>query len=257
MKRALVRIGDREYAADLEAGYDLSIPLCRGAEQVNCFYAPAYRAEPVVSGDFVGSREAGAPVNFFNVHINPHGNGTHTECVGHIAERQYAIHDCLKQFFFTAELVSVYPERQENGDRVITPGQMRNLFGESPLKTEALILRTLPNEESKLHRMYSGSNPPYLAAEAVAYLVEQGVRHLLLDLPSLDREEDGGVLAAHKAFWKYPDTEAEGRLDCTVTEMIYVPEEVPDGLYLLNLQIISLDIDASPSKPVVYGVLGL
>ncbi len=252
MKRAIVQIGSETYSADLERGYDISIPLRRGSEQVNCFYAPPYRAVPVVAGDFTGSVEAGAPVNFFNVHINPHGNGTHTECVGHIAERQFAIHDCLKQFFFAAELVSVYPQRQEDGDRVITVEQMRALFGESPLKTEALILRTLPNEEGKLRRFYSGTNPPYLEARAVDWLVEAGVRHLLLDLPSLDREEDGGKLAAHRAFWKYPHTEEAGRLDCTVTEMIYAPDVLPDGFYLLNLQIISLDIDASPSKPVVY-----
>jgi len=34
--------------------------------------------------------------------------------------------------------------------------------------------------------------------------------------------------------------------------MIFVPNSVRDGLYLLNLQTTSLDLDASPSKPMVF-----
>jgi len=252
MKSVLFDIGGLSYEAHLGKGYDLSIPLLRTADQVNCFYAPPYRAEPVVAGDFIGSTQSGGPVNFFNLHLNPHGNGTHTECVGHIAREAFAINDCLKTFHFTAELVSLYPRQRENGDKVVEVEQFMALFEARPLQTEALILRTLPNDRSKLHRSYSGTNPPYLSEEVMDYLVDAGIRHLLLDLPSVDREEDGGLLAAHKAFWRYPDTVIAGRLDCTITELIYVDDEVPDGFYLLNLQIISLDLDASPSKVMIY-----
>jgi hypothetical protein len=34
--------------------------------------------------------------------------------------------------------------------------------------------------------------------------------------------------------------------------MIFVPNEIKDGLYLLNLQIPSMNLDAAPSKPVLY-----
>ncbi len=64
-----------------------------------------------------------------------------------------------------------------------------------------------------------------------------------------DKEEDGGALATHKAFWLYPDNTREG---CTITELIYVPDEISDGFYLLNIQIASFEIDVSPSKPVLY-----
>jgi arylformamidase len=74
---------------------------------------------------------------------------------------------------------------------------------------------------------------------------------LLLDLPSVDREEDGGNLLGHKAFWQYPENP---RSACTITELIYVPSEVPDGDYLLNIQIASLELDVSPSKPVLYAL---
>jgi hypothetical protein len=76
-----------------------------------------------------------------------------------------------------------------------------------------------------------------------------GVQHLLIDLPSVDREEDGGQMLAHKAFWQYPDNP---RKEATITEMVFVPNEVPDDLYLLNIQIASLETDASPSKPLLF-----
>jgi len=70
-------------------------------------------------------------------------------------------------------------------------------------------------------------------------------------LPSVDREVDEGKLLAHKAFWEYPDAP---RTDCTITEMVYVPDNAMDGLYLLNLQIASFELDVSPSKPVLYKI---
>lgn len=236
--------------ADLEKPLDISIPLRAGSETVNCFYAPFMETAPVVAGSFTGSTALGGPVNFLNVKFNPHGNGTHTECVGHISREQFFINRALKKFHFLAKLLSVYPAKTDDGDRVIRREQLEGWLegGEA----EAAIIRTLPNGTDKLQRHYSGANPPYLHHEAVEYLVGQGVRHLLVDLPSVDREEDGGKLLAHRAFWKYPGTVEAGRHDCTITELIFVPNEIPDGLYLLQIQIASLEIDASPSKPVLY-----
>ncbi|HMR42752.1 MAG TPA: cyclase family protein, partial [Saprospiraceae bacterium] len=192
----------------------------------------------------------GGPVNFFNIKINPPGNGTHTECVGHIAREFFSINGSLKNFHFPAKLLTVFPIKTDDGDRVIFKNQLEEIFEKG--EAEALILRTMPNDVRKLHTNYSGANPPYLHHEAVEYLVECGVEHLLLDLPSVDREEDGGKLLAHKAFWKHPDTMAAGRQNCTITELIFVDSVIKDGLYLLNLQIASFELDASPSKPVLF-----
>ena len=83
-------------------------------------------------------------------------------------------------------------------------------------------------------------------------MAEAGVNHLLLDLPSVDREDDGGKLLAHHAFWKYPQAT---RRQATITELIFVPDSIVDGTYLLNLQIASFENDASPSKPVLYKIV--
>jgi kynurenine formamidase len=235
--------------ADLTRPIDLSIPLRDGLQNPNCFWAPPVSFEPLVAGDFVGSTAQGSPVNFFNVRLNPHGNGTHTECVGHIAKERYTIRECLRQCHFFARVISIYPQKMEDGDRVILRSQLEGFWEKD--EVEALIIRTLPNIEAKLSAQYSGTNPPYLHHEAIAYLVEMGIEHLLLDLPSVDREEDGGLLLGHKAFWQYP---AAVRAACTITEMVFVPDAAKDGLYLLNLQTASFDLDASPSKPVLYAL---
>jgi kynurenine formamidase len=197
-------------------------------------------------GNWVGDVNRGGSVNFRNVFLNPHGNGTHTECVGHISKENYTLNQNLKTFFFMAEVITIQPEKQGE-DLVITSQQLQQKCNYA--NTEALIIRTLPNKDEKLTHHYSNTNPAYLHHEGAEWMVQRGIKHLLLDLPSVDREKDDGKLLAHHAFWKYP---AETRLDCTITEMIFVPNHVEDGLYLLNIQITSLENDASPSKPVLY-----
>ena len=228
--------------ADLSKGYCLAIPLDHTKPQPNAFFAPLYEAVPHRAGDWVGDTRVGASVNFFNLTINPHGNGTHTECVGHITKERYAIHESLEDGFFVAQLISVYPSALENGDRVIDQLEWEK-------GVEAIILRTLPNHTDKRSRHYGSTNPPYLDAHLAMKMAADEIMHLLLDLPSVDREEDEGKLSAHKAFWQY---DGKKRLNATITEMIFVEDGVPDGLYLLQIQIPAIMLDASPSRPYIY-----
>ncbi|MBX7162305.1 MAG: cyclase family protein [Saprospiraceae bacterium] len=230
---------------DLDRGHDISIPLHPGIRQVNCFYAPLYQHEPVKMGNFIGSLESGSPVNFYNVKLNPHGNGTHTESSAHISSEGLSVNQVLTKYLFAAELLSVYPTRRENGDLVIEAATIAALWQNSGVK--ALIVRTLPNDDSKITRQYSGTNPPYFSPEAIDLIVENGIQHLLVDLPSVDKEEDQGLLASHKSFWK-----GDRSRHCTITELIYVKNEITDGFYLLNLQLAPIELDASPSRPVIY-----
>lgn len=246
-----LELGTNKYFANLSKPIDISIPLISGSKGPKCFYAPDFKEEPVISDDFIGSTESGSPVNFKNYFINPHGNGTHTECVGHITIAPFTIHECLKEFHFASAVITVSPIVLENGDRVITKDLIQNILVENENVT-ALIIRTLPNDESKLNFDYSGTNPAYFDVEAVKYIRESGISHLITDLPSLDREVDGGALSAHKAFWGVPN-EIDPYM--TVTEMVYVADEIKDGLYLCNIQIASIMSDASPSKVVLFELL--
>lgn len=250
--KCTIEIDGRSVNIDLSKPLDISMPLTPNAPQANAWWAVPFSAQPVRMGDFVGSVAEGGPVNFNNVQICPHGNGTHTECVGHISKEPYSVNTCLQTYWFPAELVSIYPERQDNDDRVITLEQIQDAL-EGVDIPKAVIIRTQPNDELKLTRQYSGTNPAYIHHSAVAWLVEQGVDHLLLDLPSVDREEDAGELAAHKAFWRYPGSEV--RTHATITELIYVPDHIKDDSYMLNIQIAPFDMDAAPSKPVLYALV--
>jgi arylformamidase len=239
---------DRQYKADLSRGMDISIPLAHGQEGPNCFYAPLYEALPLKAGDFIGDTRKGAPVNFYNVRLNPHGNGTHTECVGHIAVERVSINNVLQNCHCVANLITIYPQIMDNGDRVITLQQIDDILAGLE-SCQALIIRTMPNHEDKKSRMYSGTNPPYIDHEAIAKIVAKEYIHLLVDLPSVDREEDGGRLSGHKAFWNYPQ---EINVKRTITELIYVPDHIKDGRYFINLQIPSFELDAASSRVFLF-----
>ncbi|MBI1222839.1 MAG: cyclase family protein [Bacteroidetes bacterium] len=228
---------------DLDQGLDLSIPVRRGENSVEAFYIPHARMEPFCAGGFVGSVTEGGACNCENIHFNAHGNGTHTECVGHVSREAHYLLDSLHRHFFEAQIVSIAPIKQEDGDHLVLPHQIPN---ELP---EALIIRTLPNSNEKKTKKYSGTNPVYLHPDTATKIREAGVKHLLIDQPSVDKEEDGGALAAHKNYWNYP---THPRLDATITELIYVSESIPDGFYLLNLMTPSMESDAVPSKPMIF-----
>ncbi|MFD2246830.1 cyclase family protein [Pontibacter ruber] len=247
---ASITFQDQVYTFNPLQPLDISMPLHDRQPQPECFWAEPVQFDVIRVGDFVGSVAEGGSTNYKRVHVTPHGNGTHTECYGHISADEHAtIHNCLKRFLFVAQLVTVTPHKQENGDEVVLLEDVRKQL--EGIKPEAVILRTLPNSDEKLTRHYSGTNPPYLEHTIGQYLAEKGVQHLLLDLPSVDRELDEGKLLCHHAFWQYPKNT---RCGATITELIYVPDHIPDGLYLLNLQIASLQLDASPSKPVLYSL---
>ncbi|WP_066838184.1 cyclase family protein [Rufibacter ruber] len=248
---ATLTFRNRNYTFDPLQPLDISLPLAAGPENINCFWAEPVQVETITVGDFVGSVAAGGATNYQRVHLTPHGNGTHTECYGHISPDPAATLDqCLRRFLFVAQVVTVAPRRQENGDLMVMANDVLAKVEGTHLP-EALVLRTLPNSEAKRTAHYSGTNPAYLEPALAQFLAENQIEHLLLDLPSVDREEDGGALLAHRAFWQYP---AAVRTNATITELIFVPDAVADGLFLLNLQVTSLVLDASPSRPVLYAL---
>ncbi|AWH84018.1 metal-dependent hydrolase [Flavobacterium album] len=253
--KATINHNNTTFEVDLSQPIDISIPLTYNEENPIAWYLSKPVIEPVKMGDWTGKVSEGASTNFNNIFFNPHGHGTHTECLGHITKDFYSVNRALKQFFFLAEVVSIQPEPQGE-DLLITKAQIEKALVGKPV--EAIVIRTLPNDLNKRSKNYSNTNPPYLEEAAALFLRESGIKHLLIDLPSVDREEDGGKLVAHKAFWNVTDVtnlNSDARHDATITEMIFVPDTVADGSYLLNLQIASFENDASPSKPVLYKII--
>lgn len=234
---------------DTSEGIDISIPIGEPQHGARAWYVDYPVIEPVRANGYIGSVEEGGSVNFRNIFFNPHGNGTHTECLGHITSEVFSINTYLKEFFFEALLVTVQPEKQTNGDWVITQNILEKSVGNTT--AQALVVRTLPNDLNKLSVDYSTTNPPYFDKNCIEILDRMGVEHLLIDLPSVDRESDNGVLAMHHAFWQVPENPQYHK---TITEFVFVPSNVLDGRYVLNLQVAPFVNDASPSRPVLYAL---
>ena len=220
---------------------DISIPISFTQPGPLCYYADAPQMETVEMGNFIGDVGRGGPVNHRKLHITPHGNGTHTECYGHISPDPNAtLRNCLSGFEFSAQLITIDP-LPLGDDYMITWPKVRPHLEAG---VQAIVIRTLPNGEDKHVKNYSGTNPPYFEAALATHLVQRGVMHFVTDLPSVDREEDGGTLTFHKAFFNIDNP----RRQATITELAYVPNALPDGLYQLIMMVPLWDTDAAPSR---------
>jgi arylformamidase len=266
--KARLSFGGRELAIDVSRPVNLAMELDFSGPQPRHFGAPRASARPYAVPGFAGSVEGGASCNCFALNLIPHCNGTHTECVGHLTRERLDAWRVAPPGLVPALLVSLAPESAagcgegsdpapRGGDRLLTRRALAALWPDSlPFEPRALIVRTLPNGAEKRAHDYSQESPPYLSREAAALLVERGIGHLVVDLPSIDRAHDEGRLTAHRIFFGLPPgataLAAAARPGATVTELAFVPDEVPDGAHLLELQVPALGGDAVPSRPLLY-----
>ena len=289
MTKLSIQINGQIYTIDTDKPLSIAIPLRFNGAQPNAYGVEKAVSKPCEAGEIVGDTRRGGSVNFEQYKFIPHCNGTHTECAGHITHARISVHDCLKDAFVLASLISVAPEKTSDSsenypvglnddDLLITRKaiekaleSVRTQSGSDVVNSEmetnasatadgsdGLIIRTLPNDESKLTRTYLKEIPPFFSTEAMMFIREIGVRHLLVDMPSIDRIFDEGKLSNHRIFWNIEqgafETSKASLIHNTITEMIYVPDEITDGNYLLNLQIAPFESDASPSRPIIFAI---
>lgn len=264
-----VIVGTQPWRVHLEPAHDLSIPLTFDAAQPRFFGAPPATSTPLVAGTFVGDVRRGGTCNCESYELTPHCGGTHTECVGHITLERVSVRDAAKALLYPAVLASVTPvaasdtdERSDpmpqSGDRLVTRSELvRATRGMHLDGSSAIVIRTLPNTAGKQSRNYdAGHAPPYFTIAAIEWMLGLGVEHLVVDLPSIDRASDQGRLTAHRLFWGMPPGEqsvaAAKRAHATITELAYIDDSVPDGHYMLSLQIAPFAADAAPSRPLLY-----
>ena len=239
---------------DTNKPLDISLVLSNTEDTPRAWYVDPPVIEPVNSNGFLGSVIDGGNVNFRNIFFNPHGHGTHTECLGHITPEVYSVNNSLKSYFFRAELITIDPiltfnEDEQIFDKIIFKDQLiSKLEGKN---IEAIVIRTTPNVQEKKHLNYTATNPAFLDLNCIEILNDLGVQHLLIDLPSVDRENDEGKLVFHHAFWQIPENP---QFEKTITELIFVDNSILDGEYILEMQIAPFENDASPSRPVLYSI---
>jgi kynurenine formamidase len=263
----------RRWRVDLGRPLDLAIALEFDGPQPRFFAGEPARAEPLHAGSFTGSVASGASCNCATYTLAPHCHGTHTECVGHVSREPASLAALTPVPPVLALVVSVTPAplgRAAQGphaapsDPVVERAMLATAASrwlDAPWR--ALVVRTLPNAQSKRHRVYdvSACPAPYFTADAMRWVVEREVISLVCDLPSLDRADDGGHLAAHRLYWGLPegavDVARATRGRALVPALAFVPDTVADGLYLLDLHVPAFVADAAPSRPVLYPVEAL
>lgn len=239
--------------ADFERPIALTPPLKRQGKGPRAYGLPALLIEPSRLGTWVGSRSTGASVNCDDAHLSIHGSGTHTECVAHVSDLPVTIAQVAPLGMLRAMIVTVEPTLRPSGDAYVTAESMEAALAALCDRTiDALIVRTLHTQDQALQN-WSGSNPPWFDRDAILAVVKRGILHLVTDLPSVDQEEDGGLLAAHRAFFGlWPKSTPDRPEKATITEMAWIPAELPDGFGVLRLDTLSWPSDAAPSRPVFY-----
>ena len=262
--RTDIYIGHQKYELDFSKPKDLSIPIHFNGEQPNTYGVDRASSAPYKDGQFIGDRRKNGPCNFETYHITPHCNGTHTECIGHITKERIDVLSSLKDVMIPSYLISIKPEPTDESyspdlkkeDLLITKELLqKKLNGVSKYFLRGLIIRTLPNLERKKSQDYMQHTPAFFSIDAMNYIREIGVQHLLVDIPSVDRLFDDGILSAHNIFWETREKKYNPKTkNKTITEMIFVENTILDGIYLLNIQIPAFVADAAPSRPIIFEI---
>mgnify|MGYP006167776477 CR=1 FL=1 len=248
----------RGYSVQTSQAIDLSRAVDFDAEQPQFFGLPRAEQRSIEVPGFVGDTRRGGPCNCRTLSLSPHANGTHTESMQHIDAAAPGPAQAISQGLMVARLITLQPtslaqsrehynDCGEPQDEILSAAALKAALSDE-LLPQAVVLRSLPNTSDKLCQDYDTNWAPYLSFEAIDWLCQAGVLHLILDLPSIDRHDDGGELPNHHRFWQAMGASA------SITELAFVPQTALDGLYLLDLQLPNLLTDAVPSRPLIYPV---
>ncbi|WP_286262582.1 cyclase family protein [Thalassotalea atypica] len=271
--KCTITLDNTNYEVNTDFPYSAAIELNFNGEQPNHYGAEQAQKTPMTAGSFIGNTEQGGSCNVNLLNFNPHCNGTHTESIAHICDQSAALSLPIGTItpppLMPCVLVSVMPEHgissQEDyspaltdNDMLITRAQLEpSLNTYSNAQLQSLAIRTLPNASTKKTEIYNDDNQPaFFSREAILLLNERGVEHLLVDLPSIDRLHDDGLLTCHHLFWQVIEEQHQpttnSLINKTITELAYFDDIISDGFYFINLQLTALINDATPSKPVLY-----
>jgi len=271
-------INNERYQVALDDAKSIAIPLDFEGEQPNHFGAPAALSAPIKVGNFVGDTRAGSSCNCDAITLTPHCVGTHTESIGHILNDRLSVSDCLHDSLIPCTLITIEPilaldaKEQyqpvlDENDKVISFTSLQKAINQpAPHQAneflQALVVRTTPNPVSKKNQNYNLQHQaPFFTHEAMQYICDLGIQHILVDTPSIDRMYDDGLLSNHRKFWHVAanckQRSNEQQSNKTITEMIYVNDKIKDGHYVLNLQCPRWKTDAVPSQPLLYPITPL
>ena len=257
-----ISYNNKTYTFNPEEGIDISIPVNFNNNQNPKFYdesSPQKEYYKYNNTEYSIDKDAGCNVPL--IHMNIHCCGTHTETANHIFKDGPYISDIKNINYIPSKLISINPQLCSNeeyhvnfneDDKVITKELIKNEIGNlDKFIIQALIIRTLPNFKEKISKNYNNALYPFLSNDAVKYLIKIGVKHIIIDTPSIDRYNDDGKLGNHKIF--FSDNKNNPNHN-TITELVFIPDDCKDGNYFLNLGFPKFCLDAAPSRPTIYPI---
>jgi hypothetical protein len=128
---------------------------------------------------------------------------------------------------------------------------LNNIFDETEPQEQcqAVIVRSslVANNLASSQFDFTGTNPPFIPPDTMKHILSifPCIQVLLVDLPSVDPESDGGQLLAHKEFFS-------GSQSAGIVELCHIQTHIQEGLYALSLNVAPFDSDASPCAPIMY-----
>ena len=250
-----------KYEIDSNNGVDISIPVKFNADENPKFYDTSNPKKHYYESTGVEYNiNMGAGCSVPLVTMNIHCSGTHTETANHVIKDASTISDIKKINFIPSQLISIAPERGTSesyhsninkSDWVITKNNLMKSLDSIDDFIDSLIIRTLPNKEDKKIKNYNSGDHPFLSNEAIFFLKSIGIKHIVIDTPSIDKFDDGGKLGNHKIFFTNDDKSTNKN---TVTELAFIPNHCVDGIYLLCIGVPNFKLDAAPSRPIIYKI---
>ena len=257
---------NQDYKIDTKQSIDISIPYNFNGAQPNFYNVNPGRLTPFKLGETTYSVAAGATCNIPEISMNIHCTGTHTESGGHLLKNPGDIGMVLKDIIIPSVLITVnmdlFVDTKESyhcpvkDNELVISKKLIQIEIEKWQKhnPQALIIRTIPNAEDKKYYQFTKNPPAFYSNDALRYISDCGIQHLVVDLPSIDRMLDNGILGNHRIFWGYdnnPMGEVNPDSKNTITELVYIPNEIQDGFYFVNIQLPHFKCDAAPSRPIL------
>lgn len=247
------------YKLDTDNGISLSIPIKFNSSNNPKFYDDTNpKLDYFKSNGKIYKIDNNAGCNVPIISLNIHCQGTHTETASHIYPQGVKISEIKNIDFLPSQIITVSPlesvteryhvDYSEN-DKIITKNMIKDVINSSMNFMECLIIRTLPNGDFKFGADYNKVSYGFLSNDAVEHIISIGVKHLIIDTPSVDMYDDGGVLGNHRIFFKDKDG---GINKNTITEMAFIPDSVSDGCYFTSIKFLNFDLDSSPSVPTIF-----
>ena len=212
----------------------------------NTFHLPPISEEVFeLPGQFTGHVDRGGSCNVMTLRYIPH-TITHLETAAHIMSPKSnppTILDLdnkiLTGILYLIDLTGIEPQE---GNLVPWP-VVKKKVAKIDLLISALAIKTQASELPEDYD-FSGKNFLALAPETAEGIQKfkfgtskrVGIHCLLLDLPSIDPEKDGGKLLAHRAFFGLPKTgfTAKAIPQNALVEMAYFPS-LEEGYYYFTI----------------------